>query len=90
MALLVDFQPDLLKLDMFLLRSIDRDSVRQRIVKGILAIARDLAIRVVAEGIETKGGRDFFHSEGVTLMQGYLFAKPEFRHLPELNETSFM
>lgn len=90
LALLVDFQPDIIKLDMFLLRGIDQDSVRQRIVKGILAIARDLGIRVVAEGIETKAERDFFLAEGVTLMQGYLFAKPAFGHLPEPDETSFV
>ncbi|PMS13980.1 diguanylate phosphodiesterase [Trinickia dabaoshanensis] len=89
MALLVDFQPDIVKLDMFLLRNIDQNSVRQRIVKGILAIANDLGIRVIAEGIETKGERDFFLAEGVTLMQGYLFAKPAFRQLPNLDEASF-
>jgi len=89
LALLVDFQPDIVKLDMCLLRGIDRDSVRQRIVKGILAIAADLGIKVIAEGIETSGERDFFLAHGVSLMQGYFFAKPAFRALPSADEGAF-
>lgn len=90
LALLVDFQPDIVKLDMCLLRGIDRDSVRQRIVKGILAIAADLGIKVIAEGIETSGERDFFLAHGVRLMQGYFFAKPAFRALPPVSEWAFV
>jgi len=71
LTLLADFQPDLIKLDMELVRGIDTDFVRQRIVCGVLAICRDLGIRVIAEGIETRGERDFFAANGVTLMQGY-------------------
>lgn len=89
LTLLVDFQPDLIKLDMDLVRSIDTDSVRQHIVRGVLAICRDLGIKVIAEGIETKGERDFFAAHGVTLMQGYFFAKPAFKALPTLNGGSF-
>lgn len=89
LTLLVDFQPDLIKLDMDLVRTIDTDSVRQRIVRGVLTICRDLGIKVIAEGIETKGERDFFAAHGVTLMQGYFFAKPAFKALPTLNSGSF-
>jgi len=84
LTLLADFQPDLIKLDMGLVRGVDADVVRQRIVCGVLQICRDLGIRVIAEGIETAGERDFFASEGVTLMQGYLFARPAFKALPEI------
>lgn len=84
LTLLADFQPDLIKLDMGLVRGIDADVTRQRIVCGVLQICRDLGIRVIAEGIESAGERDFFASEGVTLMQGYLFARPAFKALPEI------
>ncbi|MEZ0603687.1 EAL domain-containing protein [Paraburkholderia sp. IW21] len=90
LALLVDFQPDIIKLDMQLLRGIDTDTVRQRVVKGILAIARDLGIRVIAEGIETKDERDFFLAHDVSLMQGYFFAKPAFRAIPVPAEDVFL
>ncbi|SEJ84540.1 EAL domain, c-di-GMP-specific phosphodiesterase class I (or its enzymatically inactive variant) [Achromobacter sp. NFACC18-2] len=82
LTLLADFQPDLIKLDMALVRGIDADVPRQRIVAGVQAICTDLGIRVVAEGIETVGERDFLAAQGITLMQGYLFAKPAFKAMP--------
>ncbi|MGI4982745.1 MAG: EAL domain-containing protein [Janthinobacterium lividum] len=84
LTLLTDFQPDLIKLDMALLRGIDTDDVRQRIVAGVVSICDDLGVRVIGEGIETTGERDFLADIGVTLMQGYLFAKPAFKGLPGL------
>jgi EAL domain-containing protein (putative c-di-GMP-specific phosphodiesterase class I) len=89
LTLLADFQPDLIKLDMELVRGIDTDTVRQRIVRGVLAICRDLGVRVIAEGIETKGERDFFVANDVQLMQGYFFAKPAFAAVPSLSAQSF-
>jgi len=89
LTLLADFQPDLIKLDMELVRGIDVDVVRQHIVRGVVAICRDLGVKVIAEGIESHGERDFFEAHGVTLMQGYLFAKPAFKTIPELSENSF-
>jgi EAL domain-containing protein (putative c-di-GMP-specific phosphodiesterase class I) len=86
LTLLADFQPDLIKLDMELVRGIDTSSARQSIVRGVLSMCRDLGIRVIAEGIETIGERDFFAANGVTLMQGYLFAKPAFRAIPEATQ----
>lgn len=82
LTLLADFQPDLVKLDMALVRGIDADSVRQRIVSGVFNMCMDLGIRLIAEGIETAAERDFLADIGVKLMQGYLFAKPSFRSLP--------
>jgi EAL domain-containing protein (putative c-di-GMP-specific phosphodiesterase class I) len=90
LALLVDFQPDIIKLDMGILRGIDTDSVRQRIVRGVLSICHDLGIRVVAEGIETKGERDFFIAHGVSLMQGYFFARPGFKSIPEIDKAAYL
>jgi EAL domain-containing protein (putative c-di-GMP-specific phosphodiesterase class I) len=83
LTLLAEFQPDLVKIDMELVRGVDTDSVRQSIVRGVLSMCRDLGVRVIAEGIETTGERDFFSANGVTLMQGYLFAKPAFRAIPD-------
>ncbi|WCM18729.1 EAL domain-containing protein [Paraburkholderia bryophila] len=88
LTLLVDFQPDLIKLDMALVRGIDTDTVRQRIVSGVLKICCDLGIRVIAEGVETLGERNFLAATGITLMQGYLFAKPAFRAIPPIKSVS--
>jgi len=81
LTLLADFQPDIVKLDMALVRGVDASRPRQAIARGLLRICQDLGITVIAEGIETVGERDFFCSEGVSLMQGYLFARPGFRAL---------
>ncbi|SDM65332.1 EAL domain, c-di-GMP-specific phosphodiesterase class I (or its enzymatically inactive variant) [Oryzisolibacter propanilivorax] len=81
LTLLADFQPDIVKLDMALVRGVDTSRSRQAITRGLLRICQELDISIVAEGIETEGERDFFCSEGVSLMQGYLFARPGFRAL---------
>lgn len=80
--LLADFQPDLLKLDMNLVRSINSRGPRQAIVRAILQVCEDLAIEVIAEGVESAAERDWFVDSGVRLFQGYLFAKPGIECLP--------
>jgi len=76
LGLLAKFQPDIVKLDMDLIRDIDTDKSRRTIVSHTLAMLADLDITPVCEGIETVGEYDVLRDLGVTLMQGYLFAKP--------------
>lgn len=64
---------------MALVRGVEASSSRQAIARGMVRVCQELGIQVIAEGVETKAERDFFLHEGVTLMQGYLFAKPVFR-----------
>lgn len=77
--LLSEYQPDIIKIDMELVRDIDTSKPKQAIVYGIVAICAALNVRVLAEGIETKAERDFLRNAGIVLMQGYLFCKPAFR-----------
>lgn len=77
--LLAEYQPDIVKIDMDLVRDIDTSKPKQAIVNGIVAICTALDVRVLAEGIETKAERDFLRDAGIELMQGYLFCKPAFR-----------
>jgi EAL domain-containing protein (putative c-di-GMP-specific phosphodiesterase class I) len=81
--LLADFQPDLIKLDMGLIRGCDIDPVRRAIVHGIIVVCKRLDIRVIAEGVETYGEYRALADLGIELFQGYLFAKPMFEALPE-------
>ncbi len=76
--LLADFQPDIIKLDMHLVRGIDTSRARQAIVRSILRMCAELGVQVLAEGIETPAERDCLIDEGVSLMQGYLFSRPAF------------
>ncbi|WP_310462673.1 EAL domain-containing protein [Sphaerotilus sp.] len=80
--LLAEFQPDILKLDMALLRGIERSGPRQAIVRAILSACTDLGIDAIAEGVETVDEFSWLADEGVTLFQGYLFARPGFEALP--------
>jgi EAL domain-containing protein (putative c-di-GMP-specific phosphodiesterase class I) len=83
--LLAEFQPDIIKLDMALLRDIDTDPVRQAIVHGIVGVCKVLNIQIIAEGIESHGELDFLRSLEVHLYQGYLFARPALETLPAVS-----
>jgi len=87
--LLAEFQPDIIKIDMDLVRDIDTSSAKQSIVKGIVLICTELGIKVLAEGIETAAERDFLKSLGIELMQGFLFCKPAFRAIGIIDPASW-
>ena len=79
--LLADFQPDLLKIDMNLVRGIERNGPRQAILRGIVRTCLDLGIDLIAEGVETVEEYAWFRGEGIELFQGFLLAKPMFDRL---------
>ena len=76
--LLAEFQPDILKLDMAIIRDIDKRLASRVIAKAVVSICKDLGIRLIAEGIETKAEFDVLLDLGFEFFQGYLFAKPSF------------
>ena len=79
--LLADVQTDLVKLDMALIRNIDKDRGRRAIAKGIIQVCRELSMKVIAEGIETYEELNTLRELGVDLFQGYYFARPAFQAL---------
>jgi EAL domain-containing protein (putative c-di-GMP-specific phosphodiesterase class I) len=81
--LLSEFQPDMVKLDMCLVRNIQIHGPRQAIVRAIQQICLDLGMDLVVEGVETLEEFRWFAALGVNLFQGYLFAQPLFEGLPE-------
>lgn len=81
--LLADFQPDLIKLDMHLVRDVDSAGPRQAIARAVLQVCDDLGIEVCAEGVETIREYAWFRRVGVRLFQGYLLAKPGFETLAQ-------
>ena len=76
LGLLARFQPDLIKIDMELLRGVDDSKPRQAIVRGLTNIAADLGVQVLAEGVETEGEFKTLAAMGVRLFQGYYFGRP--------------
>jgi len=85
LGLLSKFQPDIVKLDMDLIRGIDTDPVRRTIAGNTIKMLQQLNITPLCEGIETTGEFETLRDFGVKLMQGYLFAKPAMVALPTPN-----
>lgn len=81
---LAALHPDLLKIDMALIRDIDADRRRQAIVGAILGLTRDLGIAVIAEGVQTAAEYRTLSEMGVQLFQGFYFACPKIGALPQV------
>lgn len=72
----VAVQPEIVKLDMSLVRGVHKSEVRQRLIASMTSLCREMGMRVVAEGVEVAEERDAVLAFGCELLQGYLFAKP--------------
>ncbi len=88
LGLLADLRPDMLKLDMALIRDIDTSVARQVIVANVVRIADELGVGCIAEGIETAAELQTLKSVGIRLCQGYLLAKPATEALPPVRDLS--
>lgn len=82
--LLASFQPDLIKLDMALVRGLDASLPRRIIIDSVMKMCAALSVTVIAEGIETEAELTALRALGVRYIQGYLFARPAFERLPEV------
>ncbi len=74
--LLKDYEFDVLKVDMEFLRDMETNVRSKKILLSVLEMARNLGIRTLVEGVETKTQHDFLLEAGCDMMQGYLFGKP--------------
>lgn len=77
--LLADYPVDFVKLDIALIKDIDKDRARRAIVKGIFQVCTDLSSQVIAEGVETYEELSTLRDFGIELFQGFYFAKPAFQ-----------
>lgn len=69
-------EPDVVKLDISLVREVDREPVKRKLVASLVALCRDLRVTVLAEGVETPGEREVLVELGCEWLQGYLFGRP--------------
>jgi len=69
-------EPDVVKLDMDLVRDVDSNRMKRSIVTSMVTLCHEMGVIVVAEGVETLAERDILVDLGCDLLQGYLFAKP--------------
>lgn len=84
LTLLARFQPDIIKLDMELIRGLDSSLPRRMIVDSVTRMCQALGITVIAEGIETAAELEALRAMGVRYIQGFYFARPAFEALPKV------
>jgi EAL domain-containing protein (putative c-di-GMP-specific phosphodiesterase class I) len=70
-------EPEIVKLDMTLIRGIDENPVKQKLVASISALCREMGITIVVEGVETMDERNTLTALGCDLLQGHLFGRAE-------------
>lgn len=76
LSILADLQPDFMKLDMSLVRSLDQRPRKRRLVQLMTQFGAATGCRVIAEGVETPQEEKALRDCGVELLQGYLLGRP--------------
>lgn len=76
MGTFTPFDTDFIKLDMSLVRDIDKQPLKQRLVRSLTEMCREHGTQVIGEGVETPAEADTLVDLGCDLLQGYLIARP--------------
>src|SRR3954471_1778223 len=84
---ILHLRPDVIKVDMSLVASIDRDPAQQALVGSLQAFAEQSGAVLLAEGVERQDELDELARIGVPLVQGYLLSKPTAGPLPNRYRT---
>ena len=74
---LLDYQPDILKIDGCLIKNIQTDKYSKSIVETIINFAKKQNIKIVAEYVENEDIFNILKKLGADYSQGYYFGKPE-------------
>ncbi|MEE9219604.1 MAG: EAL domain-containing protein [Acidobacteriota bacterium] len=69
-------KPDFAKLDVSLVRGIERNLIQQEVLRSLVELCTKVEVTVIAEGIETSEELEVLRSHGVRLGQGYYFSHP--------------
>lgn len=69
-------EPEIVKLDMSIVRDVHVNTTKQKVIRSMTSLSKDMGMLVVAEGVETSDERDMLIDLGCDLLQGYFFAKP--------------
>ncbi|WP_395017918.1 EAL domain-containing protein [Dongia sp.] len=84
LARLAALRPDIVKLDRMMVQDVHQDRVRLAIVAAVVALCREIDVKLVIEGVETAEEVAALRGVGGRYMQGFYFAKPAFEALPGL------
>lgn len=69
-------EPEIVKFDMSLVRDVHKYPTKQKLIRSMAALCKDMGMMVVGEGVETVEERTALTDLGCDLLQGYLFARP--------------
>jgi len=75
-ACLAHLEPDLVKLDRMLVKGVDQDARRARVVSTLVDLLHSLGIAVAAEGVETEAEANTLAGAGCDMLQGFRIARP--------------
>jgi len=67
---------DFVKLDMALVRDVDKHPMKQRLIRSVTELCRQQGTMVIGEGVETEAEAKVLVDLGCDLLQGYLIARP--------------
>ena len=73
---LIDLSPAYIKVDISIIRDIDKSQDKQQIVSNIVSYAHERNMQIIAEGMETAAELETVLALGVDLLQGYFLARP--------------
>ena len=76
-AMLLCLTPQYVKIDMSIIRNVDTDKNRQKILQNLLSYTKERQIKVIAEGVETRGEMETLIRTGVDYLQGYYIGMPQ-------------
>jgi EAL domain-containing protein (putative c-di-GMP-specific phosphodiesterase class I) len=74
---ITEIMPDIIKIDRSVIQNIDKNTVKESMLKGLLLVAKETGSLVVAEGIESEEEAIVLFRNKVDLAQGYFYARPD-------------
>ncbi|TAL26015.1 MAG: EAL domain-containing protein [Nitrospirae bacterium] len=78
LEMVVELKPQFIKLAMTVIRGIDKNILKQELVKAMFSLSEKINFTVIAEGIETREELKVLQDIGIPFGQGFLFAQPAF------------
>ncbi|NHC39344.1 EAL domain-containing protein [Bacillus sp. MM2020_1] len=76
LSIISEIMPDIIKIDRSVIQNIDKNSVKESMLQGLMLIAREAGSIVVAEGIENEAEASVLKRNNVDLAQGFFYARP--------------
>ncbi|HEY0478202.1 MAG TPA: EAL domain-containing protein [Kofleriaceae bacterium] len=76
MSTFTPLDTDFVKLDMSLVRDVDKHQMKQRLIRSVTQLCREQGTRVIGEGVETEAEAQVLVDLGCDLLQGYVIARP--------------